>query len=78
MATVKHDLKDVPVRVSTGLKEAYVQSLDGSIFRYVQSTNMPSKDIFHIGREMSIGEGFSIWAWNPGAYPVTLVVSTAE
>lgn len=78
MATVKHDLKDVPIRLSTGLKEAYAQSLDGAIFRYVQSTDMPSKDVFHVGRELSISEGFSIWAWNPGGYPVTLVVSTAE
>ncbi len=78
MATVKYNLTGVPIQVSKGVKETYVQSLGGAIFKYAQSTKAPDKNIFHTGRELSIGEGFSIWAWNTGEYPVTLIVSTAE
>lgn len=78
MATVKHNLTATPVRISDGTKKVYAQSLDGLNFKYVQSTASPDKSVFHLGREVSIGEGFSIWAWNPTTMPITLIVSTAE
>ena len=77
MATQKIILSNTPVQISDGTKEVFVQSMNFKNFRFVQKSTIPTDfTMYHVGTEISIGVGFSIWAWSIDE--VVLVVSTQE
>lgn len=77
MATQKIILTETPVQISNGTKEVFAQSMNFKNFRFVQKATMPTDlTMYHVGTEISVGAGFSIWAW--AIDRVVLVVSTQE
>lgn len=77
MATQKIVLTSTPVQISNGTKEVFAQSMNFKNFRFVQKSTIPTDlTMYHVGTEISIGVGFSIWAWAEDR--VVLVVSTQE
>lgn len=77
MATQKIILTKTPVQISNGTKEVFAQSMNFKNFRFVQKATMPTDlTMYHVGTEISVGVGFSIWAW--AIDRVVLVVSTQE
>ena len=77
MATQKITLTTTPVKISDGTKEVFAQSMNFKNFRFVQKTTAPTDlTTYHVGTEISIGLGFTIWAW--AIDRVVLVVSTQE
>lgn len=77
MATAKYTLTPVPVRISDGTKKVFVQSDNGAQFRFADSTTSPNTGVFLKASELSIAEGFFIWAWNPSNTPLTITVATS-
>lgn len=78
MSVQKYVLTNTPVKISDGLKKCFAQSEGFANFHFIHSLTAPDKTLYHWGKEISISEGFTIWAWNPTNSPITLTVSTAE
>lgn len=80
MATIKATLTSTPVKISTGSKAVHVTRNKGPLFVYAISATMPTDlTSFHTCREptMNIGEGFTVWVWNPSGHAVEIAYSEA-
>jgi len=72
-------LTNTPIQVSTGVKAVHLQVKKGSKPYYAISASSPSKSDFYVleDKVMNIGEGFSVWMWNPSSYPVEVTFGAA-
>ena len=69
------------VQISDGAKDAYVQEIRGRLTRFTCTPTQPNPNTVTscviLNNDISISEGFPIWAWTEGA-EIELAVLRAE
>ena len=72
---------NTPVQISDGAKAVYVQEIRGRLTRFTCTPTQPNPAIVTscviLNNDVSISEGFPIWAWTEGA-EIELAVLRAE
>lgn len=65
MDTIRVKLsKNVPTLVESGADGVFIQSEDGSSFRWVKAAVAPNMAFGHKHREISISSSAKIWLWS--------------
>ena len=82
MAAQRFILTQTPVQILDGTKAAYVQEVVGTGVKFTVSvtapnpTTTPAYEI--IKNDISISDGFPVWAWSKTAQNVEITVLTSE
>ena len=80
-ATTYKLTSNTPIRISDGAKAVYVQEIRGRLTRFTCTTTQPNSNTVTscviLNNDISISEGFPIWAWTEGA-EIELAVLRAE
>ena len=82
MSTTSYKLtSNTPVQISDGTKAVYVQEIRGRLTRFTCTSTQPDPNTVTscviLNNDISISEGFPIWAWTEGA-EIELAVLRAE
>ena len=81
MAAQRFILTQTPVQILDGTKAAYVQEVVGTGVKFTVSVTEPNPSTTPacviLNNDISISEGFPIWAWTEGA-EIELAVLRAE
>lgn len=82
MAATKFTLTQTPTQILDGSKAAYVQELRGKHTRFTCSPTQPDPATVPycsiLKNDLSVSEGFPVWAWTPTSETIELTVLTAE
>jgi len=82
MSTKSYILTQTPVQITDGSKAAYVQETQGAFTRLAASPTQPNTASTPyatiLRNDISIAQGFRVWAWNGGTEPLEIVVLTSE
>ena len=82
MASQTFTLTQTPVKILDGTKAAYVQEIRGEYTRFACSTTAPNPATTPyctiLKNDLSVSEGFPLWAWTPTADPIEITVLTSE
>ena len=80
-ATTYKLTSNTPVQISDGTKAVYVQEIRGRLTRFTCTATQPHPATVTycviLNNDISISEGFPIWAWTEGA-EIELAVLRAE
>ena len=80
MAAQRFILTQTPVKILDGTKAAYIQEVVGTGVKFTVSVTAPNPSTTPaceiIKNDISISEGFPIWAWSSDVDPVTVSVMT--
>lgn len=82
MAAQKFILTQTPIQILDGTKAAYIQEIVGTGVKFTVSvtapnpTTTPACEI--IKNDISISDGFPVWAWSKTAQNVEITVLTSE
>lgn len=81
MSATTFNLTTTPVQISDGLKPVYVQETRGSYTRFTCSATQPDPETTTyctiLNNDVSVAEGFPLWAWTTGE-PIELAVLRSE
>jgi hypothetical protein len=82
MAATKFTLTQTPTQILDGTKAAYVQEIRGSYTRFTATTTAPDPATVPyctiLKNDLSVTQGFPVWAWTPTAETIELAVLTSE
>ena len=80
-ATTYKLTSNTPIQISDGAKAVYVQEIRGRLTRFTCTKTQPNSNTVTscviLNNDISISEGFPIWAWTEGA-EIELAVLRAE
>lgn len=75
-------LTQTPVKILDGTRSGYVQEIRGSKTRFTCTTTTPDTATVPyctiLKNDLSVSEGFPVWAWSPTAEPIEITVLTSE
>lgn len=82
MAAFKYTLTQTPTQILDGTKAAYVQEVVGTGVKFTVSVTAPDTSTAPaceiIKNDISISDGFPVWAWSKTAQNVEITVLTSE
>jgi hypothetical protein len=82
MAAFKYKLTQTPTQILDGTKAAYIQEIRGSNTRFTSTVTSPDTSTTPyctiLENDISISNGFPVWAWSPTAEPIEITVLVSE
>lgn len=82
MAAQTFVLTQTPTKILDGTKAGYVQEIRGEGTRYTCTTISPDINTTPyctiLKNDISVSNGFPIWAWTPTAQTIEITVLTSE
>lgn len=81
MSAATFILTNTPVQIADGTKSVYVQEIRGKHTRFTCSATVPNittaTSCIILDNDVSIANGFPLWAWSEGD-PIQISVLTSE
>ena len=82
MPAFKYKLTQTPTQILDGTKAAYIQEIRGSNTRFTSTVTSPDTSTTPyctiLENDISISNGFPVWAWSPTAEPIEITVLVSE
>ena len=82
MASTTYTLTTTPTLITDGTKSAYIQEIRGSKTRFTCTSTIPNTATVPyciiLKNDLSVSEGFPIWAWTPTSETIEITVLTSE
>lgn len=82
MAAFKYTLTQTPTQILDGTKAAYIQEIRGSNTRFTSTVTPPNTSTTPyctiLKNDISVSDGFPVWAWTPTAEPIEVTVLVSE
>ena len=82
MAAQTFVLTTTPTKILDGTKAGYVQEIRGKNTRFTCSTTQPNVATTPyctiLKNDLSVSEGFPLWAWTPTSETIEITVLTSE
>lgn len=81
MSATTYNLTATPVQISDGTKPVYIQEVRGRLTRFTCTPTQPNPATVTyctiLDNDVSVSEGFPIWAWTTGD-PIEIAVLRSE
>lgn len=81
MSATTFTLTTTPIQISDGLKPVYIQEIRGRLTRFTCTPTIPDPltvtSCVILDNDVSVSEGFPIWAWTTGE-PIEIAVLRSE
>ena len=75
-------LTQTPTQILDGTKAAYIQEIRGSNTRFTSTVTSPNTSTTLyctiLKNDISVSDGFPVWAWTPTAEPIEITVLVSE
>ena len=82
MAAFKYTLTQTPTQILDGTKAAYIQEVRGSKTQFTSTVTSPNTSTTPyctiLKNDISVSDGFPVWAWTPTAEPIEITVLVSE